>query len=264
MSNISTPKHLNSLEEGALTEWLARYGKTIIYGLVAFVAILILVYRLSTGHAVKAEQEYFQAANDYALFTQEGPTKDSPNTNDAFQRLLTIMARHPELHAAYDGALAQTLLNRGQLAEAKPLAIATLERTKSDDLPMYSQYASASLLISEERYQEALDKSQALQQQMIETIGRQPVAQERSFGDELFAFNLLRIAMLEQQLGDTQAELKTWHIWKQYAALEAAKDLPAKVDAQAFRTVIQQLAIGTLALPDYIAYREKVLTQLKK
>lgn len=264
MSNNSTPKHLDSLDEGAFTEWLSKYGKTIIYGLIAFVAVLIIVYRFSTGHAVKAEQEYMQAANDYALFTQEAQTKDPAATNSALIRLLGIMGRHPELHAAYDGALVQTLLNRGQITEARPLATKTLARIKSDDLPMYHQYATATLSISEERYQEALDSAKALQQQMIETIGRQPAAQDRSFGDELFAFNLLRIAMLEQQLGDTQAELKTWHIWKQYAALETAKDLPAAVDAQAFRTVIQQLAIGSLSLPDYIAYREKALETVKK
>ncbi len=70
---------------------------------------------------------------------------------------------------------------------------------------------------------------------------------------------MFRIGMLQQEFGANEAELRTWQAWKQYADLETGQPLAAKVDSAAFRAVIQQLAIGSFSLPDYIAYREKAL-----
>lgn len=263
MSNPSLPKQhfLDSFEEGRLAEWLSSQGKNITYGLIALIAVLIIFYRFSTSHTSKQEQDYIQAAQDFTLFTNSHAS-DAAST-EALQRLTAVMSSHPELHAAYDGTIAQTLLDKDKVSEAKPFALSTLARTRSDELPFYADFAATTLLIGEQQYQQALDKAQALQQQMIEELNKQ-TDDERSFGTELFAINLFRIGMLQQQLGNHAAEARTWKEWKQYAGLENGETLPAKVDTQAFRAVIQELAIGSFSLPDYIAYREKALMELKK
>lgn len=260
--SASKPNFLDSFDEGQLTEWLAAHGKNIIYILGALIILLIAFYSFGSSQKAKQEQDYIQAAQDVALFVNAKTPQETAAATEAYQRLNDIMTRHPELHAAYDGIIAQTLLNRSLITEAKPIALSTLKRISSDDLPFYGDFARTTLLISEQKDQEALASAQSLQKQMIDAINTLPVAQ-RSFGEELFAMNLFRIGMLQQKLGDNAAELQTWQEWKQYAALDSAKTLPAKVDARAFRAVIQQLAIGTLSIPDYIAYREKALTKLK-
>lgn len=262
MDTSSTPKSsfLDSFQDGHLSEWLTSHGKNIIYGLIALFAIIFIIYSFGSNQKVKQEQDYLQAANDFLAFTRPNPSQDATAKQEAFQRLTDIIARHPELHAAYDGAIAQALLNQNDIAAATPIINSTLARTRSDYLPLYADYAKTSLLISQENYSEALKNALVLQQTMTDALNTQS-ADARTFGEELFVLNLFRIGILQQKLGDKAGELATWHTWKQYAGLENAQSLPAKVDVQAFRAVIQQLAIGTFSLPDYIAYREKTLSK---
>lgn len=247
---------LDFLDEGRLTDWLSENGKNILYGLAGILGLIVITYAFSSGQTSKAEQEYIQAANDFAYFTKSD-TQDPALTQAALDRLKATMSKHPELHAVYDGAIAQTLLNRSQVEEAKPYAAATLKRVSSNDLPFYKDYAETSLLISQQDFKTALERTVALQQKMNEVIAAQGA--DRSFGDELFALNLLRVAMLQQETGDKAAELKTWQEWKQYAGLSTASSTTLKVNPQAFRIIIQDLAVGSISLPDYISYRESLL-----
>lgn len=257
--NAAMPKQnlLNFLDEDSIIDWLSRNGKNAIYILLGLIALFLVVYRLSSRNTSQTEKDYLQAANEFAQFESNKLTDPSSNA-EALDRLNAIMSSHPELHAAYDGAIAQTLLNRGQATEAKPFALATLKRTQSDNLPLYNDFASTTLLISDQQYKEALEKSQALKQKMLDDLGQTNNQSDLAFGDMLFAFNLFRIAMLQQQIGDGKAELQTWQEWKRYAGLDKAKE-PNKISQAAFRTLIQQLAIGSIALPDYISYREQLL-----
>jgi hypothetical protein len=246
---------LDFLDEGAITDWLSDNGKSILYGLIGLIALLVIIFAISSGGRSKAEQEYIQAANDFTYFSKAYDAKNPAQANDALARLNHLMSKHPELHAAYDGALAQTLLNRAQVEEAKPYALATLKRVKSNNLPFYNDYAETTLMISQGQFKEALENTLSLQQKMEADLGKE--AASRSFGDELFALNLLRVAMLQQAIGDKNAELRTWQQWKEFAGLgsEASK----YVNPQAFRSVIQNLAIGSISLADYISYRENIL-----
>lgn len=246
---------LDFLDEGAITDWLADNGKNILYGLAGLIALLVIIFAVSHSDRSKAEQEYLQAANDFAYFSKAYDAKNPAQVNDVLSRLNNIMAKHPELHAAYDGALAQTLLNRSQTEEAKPFAQATLKRVKSNDLPFYNDYAATTLLISQEQFKEALEQTLALQQKMAADLA----SPSRSFGDELFALNLLRIAMLQGELGDKNAEMQTWQEWKSYAGLGSQSQATGNVNPQAFRSIIQKLAIGSISLADYISYRENFL-----
>lgn len=244
-------------DEGRLTDWLSEHGKNILYGLAGLLGTIILVYAFSSAQTNKSEQEYIQAANDFASFSRAYDSQNSGLAAEALTRLNTVLSQHPELHATYDGAIAQILLNHGQTKEALPYAQSTLTRVKSNNLPFYTDYAQNTLLISQTNFKQALENTLALQQKMKEALIN-PSA-ERSFGDELFALNLLRIAMLQQEQGDKAAEFQTWQEWKQYAGLNSNHTTNLKVNPQAFRAVIQQLATGSFSLPDYISYRESIL-----
>lgn len=263
-NNISDKSPLNFFEEGQLTDWLSKNGKYIAYALIGLLTLFVILYRYSSSQAKQSEQDYLQASTDFVKFAKANPSVDIEISNTALQNLQAIMKKHPELHAAYDGMLAQILLNQGREAQAQPFAEATLNRTKIDDLPFYADFASTTLIIEKQDYKAALERAQALQLKMSDAISANPNSDQRSFGEELFAANLFRIAMLQQQLNDYSAELATWQLWKQYAGLDGTKkELSLKVNQQAFRTFIQQLAIGTISLPDYISYRESVLKKQK-
>lgn len=256
--NINAAKSpLSFLEEGVLVDWFANNGKYVAYGLIGLLILFVIFYRFSNGHLTKSEQDFSKAAQDFAIFTKIDAT-DQTQLDNALARLNALMDKHPELHAAYDGTIAQTLLFRGQSAQATPYMESTLARTKSNDLPYYNEFGANTLLINANNYQAALEKSQALQQKMITALSES--TKEKPFGEELFAINLFRIGMIQQQLGDKAGELTTWQQWKQYSGLDNGRSSSSiKIDAQIFRAIIQQLAIGNISIPDYINYRETVL-----
>lgn len=248
-----------SFDQDTLIDWFSRYGKYAAYFFLTLIALLIVVFKLSNTSTSRAEVDYLQASQEFSSFENADIQKDPSASNEALNKLSSILSSRSELHAAYDGAIAQILLNRDQVSEAKPFALATLKRTKPNNLPLYSDFATSTLLISEKKYQEALDQAQALNTKMLDEIAKIPSENDRSFGDMLFAFNLLRIATLQQQVGNNNAELQAWQEWKRYAGLDKVSKEPKKISPQAFRLIIQQLAIGSISLPDYIAYREQLL-----
>lgn len=257
-TTIQKHSFFDSFDANSVVDWLAQNGKNVVYVLFGLIVLFVLVYRLSSSNTAKSEKDYLQASTDFSAFLRDNTTNDDTLTQDAFKRLTALMSSHPELHAAYDGAIGQTLLNRGQILEAKPFIVNTLKRTHADDLVLYSNFSATTLLISEAQYQEALEKSQTLQQTMLADLS-QGAESERAFSEVLFAFNLLRIAMLHQQLGNGKEELLAWQQWKSYAGFDKASKQQAIINPIAFRMIIQQLATGSIALPDYIAYRETLL-----
>lgn len=254
----STTPSLSFLDEGVAAEWFTNNGKSIGYGIAILVTSAFLFYFFTGSHANQKEEDYLQASRDFALFIKA--KEDSPSEKAAFTELKSLINTHPELHALYDGAIAQKLFNQSKSTEALQFANPTLKRIEIDNLSFYHSFASTTLLINTEKYKEALSEALSLHDKMGEAINATPDSFERPFGEELFALNLFRIAMLQQQLGEKKEEKQSWQIWKQYAGLtQSDTPLPFKVNAASFRAVIQQLAIGSIALPDYIAYREKAL-----
>ena len=253
-TSVPKSKFSKFFDEGYITDWLSIYGKNIFYGLASSLVLLLIIFAFSNGQNSRNEQEYIQAANDFALFSKANGEQEQELANGALTRLNSAIGKHPELHAVYDSSLAQIFLNRSLEKEAKPYAEATFARVKSNDLPFYTDYAKTTLLISQKDFKTALENAKTLQEKMNEAL----TLSTRSFGDELFAFNLLRIAMLHQEVGNQSEELKTWQEWKSYAALNQGLTANS-LNPQAFRSIIQQLAIGAFSLPDYIAYRELLL-----
>jgi poly(3-hydroxyalkanoate) synthetase len=257
-TTINKQSFFDSFDADSVIDWLAQNGKNVVYVSLGLIALFFLVYRMSSNNAVKSEKDYLQASTDFSAFLRDTTSKDNDATQEAFKRLTALMNSHPELHPAYDGAIGQTLLNRGLITDAKPFIVNTLKRTRAESLILYNEFASATLLISEAHYKEALEKALALQQTMLDDLN-QGANSDRSFSEVLFAFNLLRIAMLHQQLNNDKEELQSWQQWKSYAGLDKAPNKTLAINPVAFRMIIQQLATGKIALPDYIAYREKLL-----
>ena len=255
---------LDYIDEGRLADWLSLHGKNIIYGLLIAIASFAIIYQVSHSFSAKPQQEYLQAANDFNYITNINAPQDPVILETALDRLTSIMNKFPELHTAYDGSLAQYYLNNDLVEKAKPYLNATLEKVKADKLPLYSEFSSTSLLIGEKNYKEALNQALSLQEKMRTVLASDIAGDKRSFGDELFAFNLFRIALLQDDLGDKEGELQTWKEWKNYAKLETRTLPTLNVNPQAFRLLIQQLAVGSVSIPDYIAFRENLLLNLKK
>jgi hypothetical protein len=261
-SNTSVLEKRNlsdAFEESWVMEWMTKHGRKLAYALIGLFVLLFFVYRMSASHHAKSEADYLSAFRDFAALERESAANNQPAAEDTLERMQLILQRHPELHAQYDGSLAQILINEGKIAEAMPFADATFLRMRKEGLPYYVDYAKTTLLISEQKYQEALTLAMQLKQSMLrDAASKEQHPEQRTFGSLLFAFNLLRIATLQQQLGNSEGELAAWEEWKQFA--EGGATSPSSlIDSKAFNIVSNHLAKGKVSLLNYIDHRQKTL-----
>lgn len=232
-------------DDHPIMQWLEKYGKILLISAAACLVVLFAIYRISSSNTAKAEADYLEATQQYALFQKK-------DDKAAFEKLQAILNRRPELHPKYDGLIAQTLLNRNDPQAAEPFIALLFSRLSNDHVPFYETFASISLLISQGNYPEALAQSKELQQTLLKnaTIAKQ----ERTFGDILFAYNLLRIAMLEQKAGTPEGEQAAWSEWTSYSK---ASTNSASIKAAPFYTLDSLFGEGSLTLNDYIKSRVK-------
>lgn len=240
----------SKLEEHPVIQWFAENGKNLLYILAGMVLLFILGYKLAGMSGTKSEADYVHVQNEFVRF-QESP--DSEVQEESYKKLVALIDRHPELHAKYDGLIAQTLLNRSQIAEAQKFATSGLDRTRSENDPYYTEFAQTTMLIAQEKYTDALQHSQALQQKMLPLVTK-----ENNYGGVLFANNLVRIAMLQQQLGDKKGELQTWQEWKKLAGL-SKESAATQIDPMSFQAINSLYSEGKISLMEYIEFREKAL-----
>lgn len=245
-SQLTDLELARELGENRFVQWISQHGVTAVLSIVAALLVLGIGYRLISGGSAKAEADYINAENDFVVFKRG--TKDTATAmsqDEAFKKLDLLIKAHPDLNAKYDGLIAQLLINRDQLDQAQVFVDRTLARTSGDHLPFYADYAETSLLISKQQYQDALLKALQLKQQMVDSRAADKQAAKKEFGDTLFAFNLLRIAILEQQVGTPSDELKAWQT--------------LKGSAKEFKLLQDHFAEGKVSLSNYIEAREKVL-----
>lgn len=244
----------SSFEEGQVVEWLTQYGRKILFVSFALIPAFLLLFRFGIGNDVKLEQDYIQAENDYQSIVQSMEENGtSPAQAEALTQLEGIIQKNPELQTKYAGALAQILLIQNHPEQAQAFENPALDRLEKESLLDQKEFAAITLLIQQEQLAEALKRSQALRinmQQAAETA-------ENAFSSgTLFAYNLLRTGILQQQLGLGKDELSTWQEWQQLS--EGEKKI-VNIDRQFFVVIQRQFLEGHFSLLDYIAIRKNVL-----
>lgn len=181
-------------EEHPAIQWLYQNGKLISWILVGIVAFIFLLFKWGNIGSGGSGLDYLNAEKSFEQL-QKGDL-------EALKDLEAILNKHPELHAKYDGLLAQLLLSRGLLEQSQNYANNGFKRTYEANAPFYSTYSENSILIAQGQYQEALTRSELLSQKL----------QNDSGTDLLQAMNLLRIASLQAilNLPAEKASLENW------------------------------------------------------
>lgn len=242
----------DAFEEHPFMEWISKHGKNILYGLLAVLCLLFVIFLWLSQGSAEAAVDYKNATVYFQQFEKVTNTPASQEEN--LENLNKILAKYPDLHSKYDGKIAQTLINRNQIEKATPFVNATLLRTRADGLEKYSDFSKITLLISTSQNKEALELSKTLQSKMI-SEKQKGLSQE---GDDLvFAINLLRIAFLQQAIGNVDEETKAWQDWMNYSSLNSA--IEPKFDTKAFASAASIFTDGNISLTDYINSRIQTL-----
>lgn len=251
----------DTFADNPLIQWISDNGRLLLWILAGAILLFLLFYRFAGGSSAGAESDYLNAESEFITFQKGVNGKADPAVQQAaFDKLNAILNRRPELHAKYDGLIAQALIDKGDIKGAVPYADRTLARINTENVNLYSDYAKTTLVIANQHYEEALKQALALKQQMIDNADvsvKNP--EKKEFGDTLYTYNLLRIALLSQQIGDMGRELSAWEDFKT-AASNIETNLYV-VNADALNEVTLPFQEGKTSLKDYIQAREKILKQ---
>ncbi|MBI3211202.1 MAG: hypothetical protein HYZ47_00740 [Simkania negevensis] len=214
--------------------------------------IFFFVFHLSHRKETR-EKDFILAKTAFAEWNEEGGKKQ-----ESLFDLQKILKKHPELAKAYEPAIAQNLLIAHQIEEALPYFQKVLKRSSQ---PYYTQFAQTSLTITQKKWEQALAQAISLKEELLKDESFWKEGREGNrFGSPLFAFNLLRIAFLHQEVGNKSKELETWEELKSYAGWNKTKEIPARlIGKEGFELLLSAFTMQEISLFDYIEMREKEL-----
>ena len=129
-------------------------------------------------------------------------------------------------------------------------------------LPYYSDFSHNSLLITQGKLPEGLLAAKTLKKLMDEDLAfwesRDKMIQS---GHLLYAYNLLRIAALEREVGSREGELRAWDEFLSHAGWEKGKTSTVRTaDAEAYTLLAQAFQDGDVSLLDFIEQRKSELS----
>lgn len=224
--------NIESLEgESPFIEWVTEHGKKIVWGFVTALLILFLLFKLYSGSQAKAEKDFMEAAKLEPTLFQ--PAK----AEETLEKLANLVSRHPSLQAEYDGLMAQSYLNLGQVEKAAPLVERTLGRIALDDVAAYEKSSEIALLISQGELETAYPLALTLKERL------------KGEASVLYFFNLLRLGMLEQALDKKAEEKQTWEEFLSYK----------QANVPAFQQLIEGTDTPGASLITFIEERQKKL-----
>ncbi|KIC76961.1 hypothetical protein DB41_DP00130 [Neochlamydia sp. TUME1] len=243
------------------TQWASDNGKILLYSFLGLIIFVFILFQFIWRHAV-SEADFVRAEKEFSLFTSSKDISDPAAEVEALKDLHAIMAAHPELYPKYEGLIAETLLLRGKNEEASLYATSAIKRTAYENDPFYTSYAQATLLLANEKYEEGLKAALNLRNRMLEQAQAfKDTPEKLQYGTFLYALNLLRIAMLQQQLSLFTDELATWKEWEELTLKSGEGTLPFYLKGQLFLSFNNLLSEGKASLADYIEARKKLITK---
>ncbi|MGH7889675.1 MAG: hypothetical protein ACRENF_03910 [Thermodesulfobacteriota bacterium] len=233
-------------------EWIKTHLVT-----VAAIALFIGVGLISVARWVKGDAQVDYLAADMAYRHWED--EQGSNRGGHFTKLQKILRKHPELHAKYDGAIAQKLLSTSEKGLATSYGKAALKRIGYFS-PHYKEFSSCSLMIDNNQLEEALKSSKSLKSNMEkDDLFWEKKSEIAPHGCILYAFNLLRIGMLEKVAGTAKDELAAWHELKENAGWQGAAPASKTYDPEAYLLIQENFKNQEISLLDYIKHREEIL-----
>lgn len=242
----------------------ANYKRFLFLLIPFFLLALFVIFKISL-RASHTQQDFLVVKKAYTQW-ESSQNFDS----NVLQTLKGWVKKRPELVVPYEARIVQRLLAFGQIGEVHPLVDHVLTRAAQHGSTYYTQFAKTTLLIETATksadLEKALQTSLALKQAMIADEQFWEGQKMPGFGSLLFAFNLLRIALVSKALGKTEEELVAWRDLKGYARWGAQEEDKETryMDKGAFQQLASHFAEGGVSLQDYIKYRESAILALQK
>jgi hypothetical protein len=239
--------------EGRWVNFFSTYWRQVIYGALAIVLLALSAYLFFFNNAHR-EQNYLKAEIDFQRYL----LADS-NDNAQFEQLQESFRQSPQLLQKYQGAFAQELTKQGKWDEALTYATAAIERSANIQPLLFEEFSQASLLIGQKEYRQALEISKNLNQ-ILSTL---PYEHHYQSGYNLLgAYSLLRIAILQQEIGSPFEELQAWLEYKNFTAKKNLFTNEDNTTSDNLSLLQNNFRAGDVSLNDYIVHRETILKNM--
>lgn len=238
-------------------DWISDHSKIILSSFVALILLSFCLFQFSGKFLGGGKSDYLEAQNAFKAWTSNGSL--SPKIPVALAKPLD---RHPELKSKFGTHIAQRLIAFGEVKNSGQYAAASLKRSHDLKTPYYERFSQNTLSIVHGKYSSALEEAKRL---------KSDLEQDDVFWDSrdkfirsgviLYAYNLVRIASLQKELGSKEGELMAWD---ELIKNSGWKELPVNkkmYDPEAYSHLAQNFTQGDVSLLDYIEQRRRVLTQ---
>lgn len=238
-------------------EWIMGHTKTILLSFATLILFSFCIYQVFSrfGDVNVSESSRLERA-----FNEWSGSQDLTQLKE----LEKSVRGHSALEAKYGTLLAQRLLGLGEVKQGEEYARAALKRAQGLNTPYYSDFSKNTLLITSGKYSEALEASEKLKGAMLQDeafwSGRDKLVRS---GSVLYAYNLLRIAMLNQQLGSKEGELIAWDELVQNAGWKGVAVPSRAYDPESYALLLENFTQGDITLIDYIDQRRADLSAVR-
>lgn len=236
-------------------DWVTEHSKTILTLFFTLIMMTFALFQLTGKWTKHRQSDYLEIQKAFNLWSAQ-ETLDL----DTFKGLEKPLSRHPELQTKFGNAIAQRLLKLGDVSKADQYISASLRRTKELTSPYYSRFTANTLAISYGKFDEALAEAKQLKKDLEQDDAFWESRDKNlKSGAILYAYNLLRIAALERQVGNKEGEL---HAWEELVQNAGWKGLPKNFkiyDPEAYSLLANNFKQGDISLLDFIDARTKEL-----
>jgi hypothetical protein len=244
-----------ALAKAFCADWITENTKTILLSLLTLILLSFFLFQVMGKFSSGKKSDYLEVQKAFNTWVA-GETQD----HKLLKNLEKPLKRHPELQAKFGNQIAQRLLSLGEVAKADAYAKASLVRAQDLTSPYYSRFSRNTLAISQGKYAEALEEAKLLKIDLEKDDAfwesRDPFVRS---GTILYAYNLVRIASLQRQLGSKDGELQAWEELVRNAGWKSQPPDLKTYDPAAYALLEENFTQGDITLLDYIEQRKKEL-----
>lgn len=241
--------------KSACIDWIAENSKTILISLASLLILLFSLVQITGKYSKGRNVDFFEAQKAYSAWVSS-----EIGDEELFHKLEKPLNRNPELQAKFGALVAQHFLSLNDAKMAEIYAKQAMKRTANLLSPYYVAFSKNSLLVSKSEFHQALQAAKELKEKMAEdaSFWNNKDKMIRS-GGLLYAYNLIRIAALEREVGTPEAELAAWDEVAANAGWTSAAATAKRFDPEAYSVLQNTFQEGRISLHDYMMQRRAEL-----
>ncbi|MBN2479888.1 MAG: hypothetical protein JXA94_06640 [Parachlamydiales bacterium] len=232
--------------------WLLERRKGF-FSIIAIITCLsIIAYRVAPLFNTNTVKQEYLLKNKYESL-KETPLRDESKINE----IKDLLKKNPHLKPKYEGLFLQTIVMNDQFSkDDSNIAKSAIARVKTE-LPLYGEFAEASILIAQKEYEKALEISKSLKNKMLNDLSflKEEILPA---GCVLYSFNLLRIACLYGKLENNKEEVVALDELMSYLKIGSKEKVNENIK-RASDLMKKSFKRNNMEIADYIKYKKQLL-----